>query len=81
MFRDLAIVVGGVIVISLLWAGWTAFESWKVSSSSSVPLDNEQVFCTADAKECPDGSYVGRVGPSCEFAPCPTGITGPWEAQ
>lgn len=27
--------------------------------------------CTAEAKLCPDGSYVERVGPSCEFAPCP----------
>ncbi len=31
----------------------------------------EPVACTMDAKECPDGSYVGRVGPDCEFAPCP----------
>jgi hypothetical protein len=28
-------------------------------------------YCTLDAKRCPDGSYVGRVGPKCEFAPCP----------
>ncbi|MDO8435931.1 MAG: DUF5667 domain-containing protein [bacterium] len=27
--------------------------------------------CTADAKQCPDGSYVSRTGPNCEFAPCP----------
>ncbi len=27
--------------------------------------------CTAEAKICPDGSAVGRVGPNCEFAPCP----------
>jgi len=27
--------------------------------------------CTQDVKQCPDGSYVGRVPPSCEFAPCP----------
>lgn len=27
--------------------------------------------CTMDAMLCPDGSAVGRVGPSCEFAPCP----------
>lgn len=27
--------------------------------------------CAADAKLCPDGSYVARTGPSCEFAPCP----------
>jgi hypothetical protein len=32
----------------------------------------EQVFCTMDAMMCPDGSYVGRVPPSCNFAPCPT---------
>lgn len=31
----------------------------------------EPVFCTMDAKECPDGSFVGRIGPNCEFAPCP----------
>lgn len=30
------------------------------------------IACTADAKQCPDGSYVGRVPPSCEFAPCPS---------
>lgn len=28
------------------------------------------VVCTADAKMCPDGSYVGRTGPNCEFV-CP----------
>lgn len=29
------------------------------------------IACTMEAKQCPDGSYVGRVGPDCEFAPCP----------
>ncbi len=28
------------------------------------------VVCTMEAKMCPDGSYVGRVGPSCEFQAC-----------
>ncbi|HKC04735.1 MAG TPA: hypothetical protein VKC54_02600 [Patescibacteria group bacterium] len=27
--------------------------------------------CTMEAKLCPNGSYVGRTGPNCEFAPCP----------
>lgn len=27
--------------------------------------------CTMEAKICPDGSAVGREGPSCEFAQCP----------
>ncbi len=31
----------------------------------------EEVFCTMEAKMCPDGSYVGRSGPKCEFAECP----------
>lgn len=33
--------------------------------------EEEIVYCTADAMMCPDGSYVGRVPPSCEFAACP----------
>ena len=32
---------------------------------------DDGVICTEDAKMCPDGSYVGRQGPRCEFAPCP----------
>ncbi len=31
----------------------------------------EPIACTQDAKLCPDGSYVGRVPPDCEFALCP----------
>lgn len=31
----------------------------------------ETVVCTMDVKMCPDGSAVGRVAPTCEFAPCP----------
>ncbi len=34
--------------------------------------DKEIIFCTADAKVCPDGSYVGRdSNNNCEFKPCP----------
>jgi hypothetical protein len=29
------------------------------------------VACTMEAKVCPDGTSVGRVGPRCEFAECP----------
>jgi hypothetical protein len=29
------------------------------------------IACTLEAKICPDGSYVGRKPPSCEFAACP----------
>src|SRR3989344_1136949 len=35
------------------------------------------VACTQDARQCPDGSYVSRTGPKCEFATCP-GISYTW---
>ncbi len=35
----------------------------------SVPV--KPTACTLEAKLCPDGSYVGRVGPNCEFSACP----------
>jgi len=33
--------------------------------------ETEAVFCAQDVQQCPDGSYVPRVPPSCTFAPCP----------
>jgi hypothetical protein len=42
-----------------------------ISDSSPKPIDNNPVVCTMDAKLCPDGSSVGRIGPDCEFVPCP----------
>jgi hypothetical protein len=51
-----------------------SFLSIPSVTPSSTPSKNpteEPVFCTMDAKLCPDGSSVGRVGPNCEFAPCP----------
>lgn len=37
--------------------------------------------CTEEAKQCPDGSYVGRVPPSCDFKACPTGIACATDAK
>ena len=37
---------------------------------------NAPKACTQEAMLCPDGSYVGRTGPNCEFAPCPTPPAG-----
>jgi phage shock protein PspC (stress-responsive transcriptional regulator) len=39
------------------------------SNPQSLP-NTEPVVCTMDAKMCPDGSFVGRSGPNCEFV-CP----------
>lgn len=35
-------------------------------------IDNRKIFCTQEAKLCPDGkTWVGRTGPNCEFEKCP----------
>jgi hypothetical protein len=31
--------------------------------------------CAQDVRQCPDGSWVSRVPPDCNFAPCPTETT------
>lgn len=44
----------------------------KANDPNRTVEDAEIIFCTMDAKACPDGSYVSRQGPDCEFAPCPS---------
>ena len=39
---------------------------------SQTESTDRKIFCTQEAKQCPDGSYVGRTGPKCEFTACPT---------
>lgn len=65
MLKNILIVIGGVAGIFLVYAFIV-----PLLQSPNAPDDN-WVACTADAKICPDGTGVGRVGPNCEFAPCP----------
>jgi len=45
-------------------------ERWGDASISPIRKKKTVTQCTADVKRCPDGSYVNRVPPQCEFAPC-----------
>lgn len=56
-----------VTVLLLLGAGCANI----VPSPAKPGPDPQPVACTMEAKICPDGSAVGRIGPKCEFAPCP----------
>lgn len=56
-------------VVAVLLVGLVVYQMG--AKDSQVPEEPNQVVCTLDAKMCPDGSYVGRMGPNCEFAPCP----------
>jgi hypothetical protein len=54
-----------IILLVLLVAG-AFFMNLKIGKRGG-----EIGACTMDAKQCPDGSYVGRIPPDCEFTPCP----------
>jgi hypothetical protein len=65
-----------VIISTLLSAaflagcGSTAVQTGQ-TPTGQIPAGQTPKACTMDAKACPDGSYVGRTGPNCEFAACP----------
>src|SRR3989344_4844968 len=54
-----------IIILILLIA--VSIVAWQVTKKEALPT----VSCTQEAMLCPDGSYVGRTGPKCEFASCP----------
>lgn len=76
-------------ILIIIGGGIWFLASGQLGQSSNnpniVPITppNNPVACTMEAKLCPDGSYVSRTGPNCEFALCPdiptskkSGITG-----
>ncbi len=68
-----------VAVLLVGAAFWFSFsgkiDTTKADTPDPVPVaeatSTEPQACNMDAKICPDGSSVGRTGPSCEFAACP----------
>jgi hypothetical protein len=81
MNRTAITIVGAIVVVVIAIAllvraipGMTP----NANVTQNQPGTN-QVACAQDAKLCPDGSYVSRVAPSCEFAPCPTLSTAGWK--
>lgn len=60
------ILIVAIVVAAVAVAG---FVVWF--NSSDLPKQDDVVYCTMEAKLCSDGSYAGRTGPKCEFAPCP----------
>lgn len=57
-------------IAAIFLIGGISYIAWSKFSYKPGP-----VFCTQEAKQCADGSYVGRTGPKCEFAACPNGIS------
>ncbi len=61
------LIVSGASVFALI----RNISPLNVYPDNTYPTEEEQVFCTMEAKLCPDGSYVGRTGKDCHFADCP----------
>ena len=55
-----------ITIIAIIAIGAGTYLYINKKTVNSLPI-----VCTMEAKLCPDGSYVGRTGPNCEFPPCP----------
>jgi len=62
-----------LVILILSVGGFYFFTNKKVNT----------VACAQEAMICPDGSAVGRTGPNCAFAPCPTvqDPTADWQTE
>ena len=58
------------VIIAIISAVFMA--GFLIINFSDKDYEDDNIYCTQDAKLCPDGSYVGRTGPNCEFALCPS---------
>lgn len=64
-------IIYGLVIVAVI-AGclsiWVSSE--QTAPGPESPRVVEETMCTMDARQCPDGSYVGRTGPDCSFV-CP----------
>jgi hypothetical protein len=67
-FINILIIIGLVLLAGIV--GYL-MRNQGFYSGSIPPQSPESVGCTQEAKQCPDGSYVTREGPNCDFAKCP----------
>ena len=71
MNKPLKYVVAALVAAGAV-AAFVYYGNPAVAPEPSPTVSGTPRACTLEAKICPDGSAVGRVGPNCEFAPCPT---------
>ncbi|OGZ68388.1 MAG: hypothetical protein A3D44_01830 [Candidatus Staskawiczbacteria bacterium RIFCSPHIGHO2_02_FULL_42_22] len=68
-----------IIAAIIAFLGGTSYslvtKQWGYSFNNPLSFfktsDITQISCTQEAKQCPNGLYVSRSGPRCEFADCP----------
>ncbi len=65
-----------VAFLGVMYFSLTSTTAQRDEDANRSTLTN-LVGCTDDAMACPDGSFVGRTSPNCEFAACPDAISNP----
>ena len=73
--RNSLMLVAIILVVVALLATIAYVFGMQFFGKSVLPTSPQA--CTTEAKICPDGSSVGREGPNCDFAACPTVIETP----
>lgn len=68
--KNLKIIFIIIIVLLVIFGAFYIYINDKSKTVFDNNENNQPVACTMDAKQCPDGNYVGRTGPNCEFV-CP----------
>jgi hypothetical protein len=66
-FTFLGKIILAIIVLIIAGVGFIFYSARTAHAPGPVA-------CTMEAMQCPDGTYVGRTGPNCEFV-CPTATT------
>jgi len=72
-FAKVSRVAAWLLLPYILWVSFASvlnFSLWQLNFAGREV--SQGILCTQEAKICPDGSAVGRVGPNCEFATCPS---------
>ncbi|MFA5129363.1 MAG: TspO/MBR family protein [Patescibacteria group bacterium] len=71
-FYPISRVAAWLLLPYILWVSFASYLNFAVWQLSSILpyVQPKPIACTMEAMLCPDGSYVGRTGPNCEFAPC-----------
>lgn len=69
--KNLLSVLGVLVLAVIVYIVWATFMKAALITKQG---DGTATVCTLDATQCPDGSWVGRSGPNCQFV-CPTGAS------
>lgn len=69
-FEDMKKFLFAIVLLVLIGIAGFFYRNALEHPIGPVATSTVPTACTLEAKVCPDGTSVGRTGPSCAFAPC-----------